>query len=252
MSVIDRKPFINKVLESCSAADLETLRKYVNGDLSGDAFKSLVPQTLYALSPADKGISEITLEVYGQGQRLYHGYLVYNDDYCTLISFSGDKNSLLTMVDMDLEWYAEKGLWKFAIKSCELSILELRTVLFDIAKRAAIVYKGAISVEELNALEDMENGDLYDITNSGTVALGNFHVDAGDNVIWNAQENKWDKSASTIQLDYATDADVDAAWATPDSVRNGVLLLRDSDINNETIILGSNEDVENNVIIMEE
>ena len=36
MSVIDRKPFINKVLESCSAADLETLRKYVNGDLSGD------------------------------------------------------------------------------------------------------------------------------------------------------------------------------------------------------------------------
>ena len=132
MSIIDKKPFINKVLESMTAEDLATLRGLINGGGIGPVFKSLNPNasSVNLLSVADKGVKEIELELYGSiSQRLYNGYLVYNDSYCVLISYSAKKEQTLTLIK--IEYNSQNKRWEFKIMPCEITILELRSELDD-------------------------------------------------------------------------------------------------------------------------
>ena len=59
--------------------------------------------------------------------------------------------------------------------------------------------KGTKTVSELNALTGQEVGDVYNVSDSGTLTDGNVSVIAGDNVVW-TDENEWDKLAGTIDL----------------------------------------------------
>lgn len=64
-------------------------------------------------------------------------------------------------------------------------------------------YKGTKTVAQINALSGQTTGDVYNVSDSGTLTDGNVDVVAGDNVAWDG--TKWDKLAGVIDLSgYAT------------------------------------------------
>lgn len=131
MSVIDKYPFINAVLTSLSDEDLASLQECVNGAGGSSVFKSILAGSPYLLKNTDKGVYPIELEVAksGTAQTVYPGFLIYNDDYCVLISFATERSQILTVLDLHLV----NGLWSYEIKPFELSITDLRSELFDVA-----------------------------------------------------------------------------------------------------------------------
>ncbi len=60
-------------------------------------------------------------------------------------------------------------------------------------------YKGTKTVAELNALTGQVAGDVYNVSDSGTLTSGSVEVIAGDNVVWTSN-NVWDKLAGTVDL----------------------------------------------------
>ena len=59
-------------------------------------------------------------------------------------------------------------------------------------------YKGSKTVAEINALTGMSAGDVYNITDSGTITTGSVSVIAGDNIAWTG--SVWDKLAGSVDL----------------------------------------------------
>ena len=57
-------------------------------------------------------------------------------------------------------------------------------------------YKGTKTVAEINALNDNQVGDVYNVSDSGTLTAGSVQVRAGDNVAWTG--SAWDKLAEDI------------------------------------------------------
>ena len=57
-------------------------------------------------------------------------------------------------------------------------------------------YKGTKTVAEINALTNQVIGDVYNVSDSGTLNSGNIQVRAGDNVAWTG--TAWDKLAEDI------------------------------------------------------
>jgi len=74
MSVINKKPFINKILEETSDADLAVLNGLLNG-ANATLFKSLI-NVAHPITSDDKGASHCVLEAKDQ---VFTGYLLYND-----------------------------------------------------------------------------------------------------------------------------------------------------------------------------
>lgn len=66
----------------------------------------------------------------------------------------------------------------------------------DNAISAVYRYKGTRTVAQLNALTGQVVGDVYNVSDAGTLTDGNVQVIAGDNVAWT--ENGWDKLANDI------------------------------------------------------
>lgn len=133
MSIIDKKPFINKVIETLTDEQKTTLKSLINGGGDGPISRSIIPfgNIPTILSVSDKGIKEVKLEVSKtSGQNIYLGYLVYNDSYCVLISYSGKKNQQLSLIELNLN----EGNWSYQVRNCDLTILELRSELDDIAE----------------------------------------------------------------------------------------------------------------------
>lgn len=75
-----------------------------------------------------------------------------------------------------------------------------------IASAIAGVYKvkGSKSVAQLNQMvsSSLRTGDVYNLTDSGTLTAGNVSVVAGDNVVWVDEPNNqhWDKFAGLVDL----------------------------------------------------
>lgn len=67
----------------------------------------------------------------------------------------------------------------------------------DTAVTGAYKVKGSKTVAQINALTSKVQGDVYNVTNAGTITNGPT-VLAGDNVVWTGSE--WDKLAATIDL----------------------------------------------------
>lgn len=67
-----------------------------------------------------------------------------------------------------------------------------------ISNAIASVYKikGSASVSQLNALQDKSVGDVYNLTDSGTLTDGSLQVFTGDNVVWTG--SAWDKLGTEI------------------------------------------------------
>ena len=59
---------------------------------------------------------------------------------------------------------------------------------------SAVKWCGSKTVAEINALTGQTVGDMYNVLSSGTITLGDFRVERGDNIVWNG--TIWDKLAA--------------------------------------------------------
>ena len=102
MSVINKVPYIVKVLKSLDGDELAALKDLIDGK-EQPVFRSLINASDY-ITDDDEGVNHITLET---GAEMLSGYLIFNDDYCVLISY--DRNAQeLQMWDIDLNSQAIK------------------------------------------------------------------------------------------------------------------------------------------------
>jgi hypothetical protein len=119
MSVINRKPFIQSVIDTLSDEQLESFANLLNGAES-TIFRSFLNNS-YPFSTDDKGVNHCVLEAKDQ---VFTGYLIYNDVYCVLIAYQ-EKSQALKILKID---YAHD---KYTIVDEELSIAELRRIVED-------------------------------------------------------------------------------------------------------------------------
>lgn len=97
MSVIQRKPFIQLVMESLTQSLKTTLLGLVNGSDKTPDFRSLVNESALITGSDKNKVQYVTLETWA---KLYTGYLVYNNSYCVLIAFSSNTQALV-MLDIN-------------------------------------------------------------------------------------------------------------------------------------------------------
>lgn len=119
MSVINKKPYIETVLETLTKSNLSTLIGLVNGGEGNVTFKSYI-NTSYAMSTDDKGIKRIILET---KDNVFTGYLIYNNSHCVIVAYDSSVNQNLQIVKLD---YAND---KYKIIDEELSINEFRRLV---------------------------------------------------------------------------------------------------------------------------
>ena len=207
MSVIDKYPFINAVLTSLSDEDIASLQECVNGAGGSSVFKSILAGSPHLLKTTDKGVYPIELEVApsGTAQTVYPGFLIYNDDYCVLISFATERSQILTVLDLHLV----NGLWSYEIKPFELSITDLRSELFDVAGGGG----GASPSDVVSIVNNALNNDSIDIAGrfaapeydpeetyaAGSVVAYNnrIYVAKEDSITGEWNSAKWDEKKLT-------------------------------------------------------
>lgn len=82
----------------------------------------------------------------------------------------------------------------------------LQEQIDDIAEKAGSGYipKGEATVATLNALSGQENGELYTMTDAGTLTDGSLAVVAGDTVAWDATNSVWYKAMNYALMKYGT------------------------------------------------
>lgn len=82
----------------------------------------------------------------------------------------------------------------------------LQQQIDEIAEKAGSGYisKGEASVATLNALSGQENGELYTMTDAGTLTDGSLAVVAGDTVAWDATNEVWYKAMDYAPSQYGT------------------------------------------------
>lgn len=118
MSVINKKPYIQKVIESLSQENLEDLQALVNGATS-TLFRSFINPS-YVFTEEDKGVAHCVLET---PDDVYTGYLIYTDTYCVLVCYNGDKTQKMFTLKLD---YENK---KYSIVDEDLNINEFRRIV---------------------------------------------------------------------------------------------------------------------------
>lgn len=148
MSKIQGKPFASKVLGSLTNEQRGALVLLLDGNELVPEFRSLL-NPAYAITESDGGVSYISLET-ETGSK--NGYLAYNDDYCVLFAFVGNKQGL-AIVSIDPEAMTCEEIPE------ELSILELRSELEESKEAADILEVVQDALDE----GDLDLSDLGDI-----------------------------------------------------------------------------------------
>jgi len=122
---------------------------------------------------------------------LYNGYLTTNSkNYFTRVGVTTNQ-----YVTYKLPYnYSDVGAQTYTLITKEYVDARIEA-LGDVFN-----YRGSKTVAEINALPDstFTAGDVYNVSDGGTLTLGNVDVLAGDNVVWDG--TAWDKLASTIDL----------------------------------------------------
>lgn len=95
-------------------------------------------------------------------------------------------------------------------------------------------YKGTKTCAQINALTGMVTGDVYNVSDSGTLTEGSVQVRAGDNVAWTG--SAWDKLAEDIDWDTYNETFLAAGFVQAgevDSVPDVLIFDDNGDIINE-------------------
>lgn len=196
MSVINKKPYIEGVLESLTKQNLSTLIGLVNGGEGNVVFKSYI-NTSYAFSTDDKGIKRIIFEA---KDKIFTGYLIYNNSHCVIIAYDNAMVSQkLKIVKVDYEFD------RYEIIDEELSIEEFRRLIEGRTTNLVVEANDVSANPELVGTEDeltgIEiDGVKYKNTHSKDVYLHSVNISksSGD---YNVQCNVFTNSATPFTLE---------------------------------------------------
>ena len=124
MSVLNKVPFINQVINDLNDEELASLLNLMNG--SGDRTELLRTMNVPSgnrtnISSGDKGVHMCSLQV---GRTLYYGYLLYTDVWCVLVHFTDFQTLSIFNIDV-----ANVGI---ETVSEYLDIDELRGIMGDL------------------------------------------------------------------------------------------------------------------------
>ena len=172
MSKIQGKPFVETVLNTLDKDGVNDLLKLLNGKEQTPLFRSLINKTNYITSDDKDKIQYITLETWN---RVYSGYLVYNDDYCVLFGFNLN-NQELSIVNINNTTFNSYQLVKE-----QLSILELRSYINDLLVEAGELVK--VQADDIDS-EEATAGQALLADGSGGAEWGTVEalpeITAGD------------------------------------------------------------------------
>lgn len=145
MSVLNKKPYAQKVVESLGQEELQDLVVAINGG-GNTLFKSFINLS-YPFSEDDKGAHHCVFEA---KDNIFTGYLCYSDTYCVLFAYNGDKNQEMKIVKID---YAND---KYEIIDEQLSIDEFRQIIYETSDTAGKrEFDGDVSIDgDLEVEED--------------------------------------------------------------------------------------------------
>lgn len=80
-------------------------------------------------------------------------------------------------------------------------------------------YKGTVDTYADLPAENNVDGDVWNIRNADT----NHEINAGDNVVWNEDNNEWDRLAGVVDLtNYATNSSVNSVQKNVENVQSNV------------------------------
>ena len=87
-----------------------------------------------------------------------------------------------------------------------VSMSQVNSAISEATSQLATGYtpKGPASVSTLNGLTGQENGELYTMTDAGTLTDGSLAVTAGDTVAWDAANSVWYKAMDYAPSQYGT------------------------------------------------
>lgn len=153
MSVINKKPYIQKAVESLSQENLEALQTLVNGATS-TLFRSYINPS-YVFTEDDKGVAHCVLET---PDNVFTGYLIYTDTYCVLVCYNGEKTQKMFTIKLD---YENK---KYSTVDEDLNINEFRRIVESHITNLTIDNNDVVA-NPSGALTDELNGIKIDGTN---------------------------------------------------------------------------------------
>ena len=121
MSKIQGKPFIEEVINTLGDELKSDFLDLVNGSDATPAFRSLINAS-HLITGADKNkVQYVVLETWNKA---YTGYLIYNNSYCVLVSFTNNTQEMqIVKIDLAKQTYS--------LVKQPLSILELRMYLME-------------------------------------------------------------------------------------------------------------------------
>ena len=143
MSVINKKPYAQSVLDTLSAENISSLKTLLNG-ASTTLFRSFINNS-NPITASDKGVSHCVLEAKNV---VFTGYLIFNNSYCVLFAYQ-EKSQKMQIVELDYENS------EYSLIEEELSIEELRRIIEDKSIEAGDV-EGYVTEDELP--EKVESG----------------------------------------------------------------------------------------------
>ena len=218
------------------ALGIKTGDGYLGGLEKGDGDYDLVLR-------CDNGI----LKLVGDGGVYYGGYEIANKDYVDIEVakkvnktstgkkvYGTDSSGNQTTFDVDYTTGADGNIVRRASGTSQIMVpltptanghaTSKKYVDDSVASAISSVYryKGSKTVAELNALTGQEIGDVYNVSDSGTLTDGNVNVVAGDNVAWAG--STWDKLTSDIDLSvYYTKSETNTLLSAKANTANAVM-----------------------------
>lgn len=164
MSVINKKPYIETVLETLSAVNLATLKSLINGSANA-IFRSFINKDC-PMTEDDAGIKHLVLET---KDAIFTGYLIYTENYCVLFAYDG-LSQKMRIVNID---YVNSA---YTIIKEELSINELRRVLDDATESQGGKPVKDLVAETVLAENELEIGASGAVGNNLLAKLGTKYV----------------------------------------------------------------------------
>lgn len=143
MSVINKEPFIKKVLKTLTEQELKSLQNLIDG--KGDrtylkrTMNPAINEGRVHITTSDRGVHLCNLQLEFS---LFNGYLIYNNFFCVLIYFTDAQ--VLGMFNIDV------AKTKLATVDEALSVVELRSALDDFLIEAG-------ELGELVEIKEVEN-----------------------------------------------------------------------------------------------
>ena len=142
MSLIGKKPFVAKVLDSCTKAQLNTVHSLLNSlDTQTPISVSLEPNSPVVLSNSNKGVSFVSFQLNALWNLIVKGILIYTDTECALF---GQDDGFSNVI----EYKIDPVHFSFVPINENLTANELRQIVTDELMEAG---EGMVTDAELDA-----------------------------------------------------------------------------------------------------